>query len=376
MIDKIFLTETLDKLNTISTDFLSANTFVGLDGYIDFIQRVVKSQNDDGPEYYSTIKEFADHLGKAAGKSGQIELVTQETKLGGNAPIMAHALGSLGFKTTCIGNFGKQSIDRAFQDIHENVELLSVGNPAITNALEFHDGKIILSEVGPFKDLDWAYLKNEIGIDHLISNINASLLIALVDWCNLPYSTDIWKGILEEVLPEIDDKKRYIFFDIADPSRRSDEEIQDALEVIGGYNKFGKVTLGLNENETEKLYSCLNRINQTTEEESISLIEKGNYIYKNIHVRNLLIHPIDRAISINDSGISEIVGRYVKHPKISTGGGDNFNAGYCLGQLSGLDIEASMITGIANSGAYVQNGKSSSLDELKKYLTNWINESE
>ncbi|MCK5699860.1 MAG: hypothetical protein KAI29_01845, partial [Cyclobacteriaceae bacterium] len=131
-----------------------------------------------------------------------------------------------------------------------------------------------------------------------------------------------------------------------------------------------------NENETEKLYSCLNRINQTSEEESISLIEKGNYIYKNINVWNLLIHPTDRAISINNSGVSEITGRFVKHPKISTGGGDNFNAGYCLGQLSGLDIESSMITGIANSGAYVQNGKSSSLDELKKYLTNWINESE
>ncbi|MCK5210962.1 MAG: hypothetical protein KAQ79_23190 [Cyclobacteriaceae bacterium] len=374
MINKIFLTETLNKLNTISADFLNANTFVGLDGYIDFIQRAVKSQNEEGPEYFATIEDFAQHIGKAAGKSAQIELVTQETKLGGNAPIMAHALGSLGFKTTCIGNFGKESIDHVFQDIHENVELLSVGNSATTNALEFHDGKIILSEVGPFKGLDWEYLKKEAGFETLTSKINLSSLVALVDWCNLPFSTNIWEGILNEIMPSANQSNRHFFFDIADPSRRSDKEIQEALEVIGGYNTFGKVTLGLNENETEKLYSCLNRINQTSEEESISLIEKGNYIYKNINVWNLLIHPTDRAISINNSGVSEITGRFVKHPKISTGGGDNFNAGYCLGQLSGLDIESSMITGIANSGAYVQNGKSSSMTDLKEYLINWIDE--
>ena len=376
MTNKLFLVETLNKLTTISPDLFRANAFVGLDGYIDFIQRAVKSQNEDGPEYFTTIEDFALHIRKAAGKSAQIELVTQETKLGGNAPIMAHALGTLGFKTSCLGNFGKGTIHQVFQEIHDNVTLLSIGDSALTNALEFHDGKLILSEVGPFKGLDWAYLINEVGLDHLIDKLNSSVLIALVDWCNLPFSTDIWRGILEEALPEIDVKKRYFFFDIADPSRRSDAEIQEALGVIEGYNNFGLVTLGLNENETEKLYLCLNRINETTEEENISLIDKGNFIFKNINVWNLLIHPINRAISINNSGVSEIVGRYVEHPKISTGGGDNFNAGYCLGQLLGLNMEESMITGIANSGAYVQNGRSNSLDELKEYIANWITELE
>lgn len=376
MTNKLFLTDTLNKLANISPGFFGANTFVGLDGYIDFIQRAVKSQNEIGPEYFATIEEFALHIGKAAGKSAQVELVTQETKLGGNAPIMAHALGTLGFKTSCLGNFGKETIHPVFQEIHDNVTLLSIGDSALTNALEFHDGKLILSEVGPFKSLDWAYLKNKVGLDHLKDKLNSSTLIALVDWCNLPFSTNIWRGILEEVLPEIDDLKRNFFFDIADPSRRSDVEIQEALEVIEGYNSFGLVTLGLNENETEKLYSCLNRINETIEEENISLIDKGNYIFKNIKVWNLLIHPTDRAISISTNGISEIAGRFVEHPKISTGGGDNFNAGYCLGQLLGLNMEESMITGMANSGAYVQNGRSNSLDELIEYVENWIAELE
>jgi len=371
---KIFLTSALEKLKQLSSKTINRKAFVGLDGYIDFIQRAVRTQTQKGPEFFNTIADFASHIGKAAGKSAQIELITQETKLGGNAPIMAEALANLGCKTTCIGNFGKDDIHPIFQQMHGNVTLLSIGDSSMTNALEFHDGKLILSEVGPFKHLDWNYLKNEPGLPALIKELDSSHLVALVDWCNLPYSTDIWDGILREILPKIHGKERHFFFDIADPSRRSDEELIEALDVITGYNQYGKVTLGLNENETEKLYSCLNRINYTQEEEGISLIEQGNYIFKHITIWNLLIHPTNRSISINNDGISELKGRYIQKPKISTGGGDNFNAGYCLGQLLNLDVETSMIIGMANSGDYVLHGQSPSMDGLIKYITNWISD--
>ena len=146
------------------------------------------------------------------------------------------------------------------------------------------------------------------------------------------------------------------------------------LEVIGGYMDYGFVTLGLNENETEKLYACLCRIHGNTPENASNLIEKGAYIYRNIHVHNLLVHPVDRAISFHKDGVTRIDGRVVKQPKISTGGGDNFNAGYCLGQLSGFDLPQSMVTAMANSGAYVQNGKSPSLHELRAYISKWKSE--
>jgi len=373
---KNFLESALQKLSAVKEEDLSKNTFVGLDGYVDLIQRAVKSQTTKGPEYFETIADFALHLGKAAGKSGQVELVTQEKKLGGNAPIMAHSLGSLGFETACIGNFGEQSIIDVFQDINEKVELLSIGEPAMTNALEFHDGKLILSEVGPFKIQDWAYIKDKAKIENLIQKVDESVLIALVDWCNLPYSTESWKGILHDVLPKTTTKDRYFFFDIADPSRRSDDEIKEALDTIGQYRAFGKVTLGLNENETEKLYSCLVRMNNENEVDRFDLIDKGKYIFEHISVWNLLVHPTNRSISIQKDSVIELYGRVVEKPKISTGGGDNFNAGYCLGQMLGYDLEECMVTGMANSGAYVQNGQSANIDNLKVYIQNWISESE
>jgi hypothetical protein len=371
---KQFLKNTLKKLSEVSDEQFVLTSFVGLDGYIDLIQRAVKIQTDNGPEYFETITDFANHLQKAAGKSGQVELVTQEKKLGGNAPIMAHSLGSLGFATTCIGNFGAASPIDVFQDIHSNVRLLSIGEPAMTNALEFHDGKLILSEVGPFKMQDWEYIKAKAGLDALRQKIDESTLIALVDWCNLPFSTESWKGILVDILPKIEQRDRFFFFDIADPGRRSDDEIKEALDTIAQYKNYGSVTLGLNENETEKLYGCLTRINNEDEILQLSLIEKARYIYNHINVWNLLVHPTDRSISIQNDKVIELHGRVVKKPKISTGGGDNFNSGYCVGQLLGFGLEECMIAGMASSGAYVQNGQSADKKALMDYIKTWLDE--
>jgi sugar/nucleoside kinase (ribokinase family) len=373
---KNLLEKTHRKLSEISEKKMIQQAFVGLDGYIDLIQRAVQVHTANGPQYFETITDFAIHLQKAAGKSGQVELVTQEKKLGGNAPIMAHSLGSLGFDTTCIGNFGAANIIDVFQEINSKVSLMSIGDPAMTNALEFHDGKLILSEVGPFKIQDWNYIKKKAGLENLIRSIDRSSLIALVDWCNLPYSTESWKGILQDILPKIQKKERFFFFDIADPSRRSDLEIKEALDTIGKYNNFGTVTLGLNENETEKLYECLTRINDEDHVLQLSLIDKAKYIFKHINVWNLLVHPTNRSISIQNDRITEIAGKVVKRPKISTGGGDNFNSGYCVGQMLGFDVESCMITGMAASGAYVQDGQSASIKDLIAYLETWKSEKE
>ena len=47
-------------------------------------------------------------------------------------------------------------------------------------------------------------------------------------------------------------------------------------------------------------------------------------------------------------------GPYTSNPRLTTGAGDNFNAGFCLGQLLGLSPQQCLITGTGTSGFYVQ----------------------
>src|SRR5215472_5785130 len=87
------------------------SAFIGLDGFVDEILHVVDKR--ESAEKYSrvpTIAQFAERLAGAAGKSTNIELVRQLTKLGGNGPIMANAMASFGFRVTYLGILGYPSL--------------------------------------------------------------------------------------------------------------------------------------------------------------------------------------------------------------------------------------------------------------------------
>ena len=53
---------------------------------------------------------------------------------------------------------------------------------------------------------------------------------------------------------------------------------------------------------------------------------------------------------------------------ISTGAGDHFNAGFCLGKLIGADNEIALQLGVATSGYYVRTAKSPAPGDLVSFL--------
>jgi sugar/nucleoside kinase (ribokinase family) len=57
----------------------------------------------------------------------------------------------------------------------------------------------------------------------------------------------------------------------------------------------------------------------------------------------------------------------VQQPKISTGAGDHFNAGFCLGRVLGFSLRESLCIGAATSGYYVRTAKSPTAAELVEF---------
>ena len=121
--------------------------FVGLDGFVDEILHVVDKR--ESAEKYSrlpTIAQLASRLSAAAGRSTNVELVGQLTKLGGNGPIMANALASFGMKVSYLGILGYPNLHPVFADFAKRAEVHSIAEPGYTDALEFEDGKIMLGK--------------------------------------------------------------------------------------------------------------------------------------------------------------------------------------------------------------------------------------
>src|ERR1043165_6314190 len=148
----------------------SVKATVGLDGFVDEIIAVVDKRHDGGKfDPVKTIGHLGAKITAAAGESSNYELVVKQMKLGGNGPIMANALASIGMDVTYIGNLGYPNIHPVFTEFASRARVYSIGEPAHTDALEFEDGKLMLGKLTPLNQVNWDNLLERIGREKLRS---------------------------------------------------------------------------------------------------------------------------------------------------------------------------------------------------------------
>ena len=169
------------------------SAFVGLDGFVDEILHVVdKRESAECFQRLPTIARLAERLAAAAGRSGNLELVPQLTKLGGNGPIMANALASFGLQVTYLGALGYPGLHPVFRDFAAHAEVHSIAQPGTTDALEFDDGKIMLGKHATLQEVTWENIQARYGLEKFTAKFNRSDLVAFVNWTMLPYMSDLW----------------------------------------------------------------------------------------------------------------------------------------------------------------------------------------
>jgi hypothetical protein len=337
--------------------------FVGLDGFVDEILHVVdKRENAEVFLRLPTISKLAERLAAAAGKSTNIELVNQVTKLGGNGPIMANALVSFNLKVTYLGALGYPNLHPVFDDFSKRAEVISIAGPGTTDALEFEDGKIMVGKLDTLKQMTWENIQTRCGLERFTSRFGVADLVGFVNWTMLPYMSDIWESLLEKVCPCMAADKRIIFFDLADPEKRTRADIHRALDLIGKFEKYFNVILGLNEKEAHEIGAVFGLKPKTASPESLAELAKG--IAAKLPISTLVVHPTQYALAVSKGQVSLAQGPYTAKPLITTGAGDHFNSGFCLGKLLGLDDTTSLLTGVTTSGYYVRTAQSPTISQL------------
>ena len=343
--------------------------FIGLDGFVDEILHVVdKRDNADSFQRVPTIAKFAARLA-AAGKSTNVELVNIFTKLGGNGPIMANALASLGLQVTYLGCLGYPNLHPVFTDFAKRAEVHSIAEPGHTDALEFDDGKIMVGKHESLKQVNWANILTRYGTEKFAAKFSSADLVGFVNWTMLTAMSDIWSEVQREICPSLLGKRRKIFFDLADPEKRPAKDIQRALDLIVGFEKYFDVILGLNEKEAYEVGGVLSL--NTTDHSPEGLSALAISIQGKLPINTLVVHPVAFALAVSGGQVSLVEGPFVSKPLITTGAGDHFNSGFCLGKLLGLDNAAAVLTGVSTSGHYVRTGKSPSIPDLAALMQNW-----
>jgi len=355
------------KLSAAVPALASMRALIGLDGFVDEIIAVVDKRLDlKRYEPMKTIQVLGQKILQAAGQSSNYELLVTQTKLGGNGPIMGNALASAGMAVTYIGGLGYPALHPVFADFAKRAKVISIAEPGHTDALEFEDGKLMFGKHQSLGDINWDNLIGRVGKDQLINLASSAKLIGMVNWTMLPFMSDIWSRLQSEILPKCPPMERTIFIDLADPEKRTHEDIAAALKILSGFQASANVILGLNLKESTAIAEVLG-IDIVGDPEA-AIEQTAGAIRQKLAVGCVVIHPRKGAAAATARESAAFAGPFVQQPKISTGAGDHFNAGFCLGRVLGLSLEESLCAGVGTSGYYVRTATSPTAAELAEFL--------
>ena len=356
----------------------SLNMMVGIDGFVDEIIHVVDKRTDfKNYTRIRTIADFGSRISNASGLSTNLEMVTVDAKLGGNGPILSNALMEYGVNLTYIGALGKPDIHPVFHPMVKKANAIySLCDPGRSDACEFEDGKIMLGKHSTLKDITWDSVKNALGgAEGVAALIKDCHLFGMENWTMIPNMSDIWEGIIKEVFALLPtaatvEEKPLVFFDLADPEKRTKEDIFKAMTLIKQFEEKFRVILGLNEKEIYEISAVLD-ISIEPQESAGMLKSAVLKVYKKLGIYCLMVHPVKSACCAIGGQYYNIEGPYCKNPKLTTGAGDNLNAGFCLGMSLGPDALSCLALGVCTSGYYVRNAKSPNFEQVIKFAELW-----
>ena len=342
---------------------------IGLDGFVDEIVHLVDQRQDfERFTRIPTIASLGERITRAAGLSTNIEMVPVQLKLGGNGPIFSNGLLSYGVKLTYIGALGEGAIHPVFEDMAAKAEkVISLCNPGHTHAMEFEDGKLLMGKITVLNEITWDRVKEMVGSPkEIAAMIDKCDLFGMENWTMIPYMSQVWQGLIDEVFPLMADRsvKPLAFFDLADPEKRTKEDILEAMQLIGKFEDKFRAVLGLNEKE-------LYEIAEVFGIKADGLKNTTMATYKALGIYCLVVHPVKEACCVIDGEYYQVEGPYCEKPVLTTGAGDNFNTGFCLGQSLGLSPQESITLGVCTSGFYVRNAKSPTYAEVMDFAKTW-----
>jgi len=346
-----------------------AKATIGFDGFLDEIIHAVDLRTDkDHYEPIPTIESLGRRILSAAGKSANIELVPLQQKLGGNGPLMASALGSLGPKIVCVGLMGKplHSVFEKLASDLPNIEMISAGDPGYTQALEFTDGKLMLGKPGTMRDMNWPNLVAALGgrRDEVLFQGD---LLACTNWTQLTEMTPLLME-LERVLPVSHDLT--IFFDLADPEKRPKQDLLEVLQLMGKLQRKARVILGVNLREAEQVSAVLG-IKEIPQDSVEGGMDASRRIAETMGIHGVVIHMVAYASAHVDGVTAGVPGPFCAKPVLTTGAGDHFNGGFTGGYLAGLPLAQCLWTGVCTSGTYVRIGRSPTFEEITGFMADW-----
>lgn len=351
------ITKYVDYINNIK-----GNVLLGCDGFVDETYEIVevrKSLSEFTP--MGNLKQFGELL-VARGEGGVgVELVPKRRCEGGFGINTGRIAAILGIKPILPGLYGRNEIDPAFVEFEDSCELLSMGDPALTIALEFDNGKLLMTNLEAVSSLTWNDFETFFGEEKLKELFSDLDILGLGYWS----LTADFDGFFEGFMKQYDTIKppRRMFFDFADIKKKSSESFLKSLELIKAYNSKIPMTFSLNEHEVLELCS---RIGVEVPELTPAAIASALTVAREkIGFDELVVHTPEFAAA-SSAADGEAYAMQERQSKVirSAGAGDSFNGGYICASLGDLPIKERLVMANAATAFFVTHATGPTKEQL------------
>ena len=341
---------------------LKGKVLLGCDGFVDETYEIVevrKSPDEFVP--MKRLRQFGELLVARADGGVGVELVPKRRCEGGFAINTGRVAACLGLRPCLPGLYGKAGIDPAYQEFQDSCELLSLGDPALTIALEFGDGKVLMSNLEAVSSLGWADFKNHFGETKLKELFAGVDILGLGYWSLTSNFDGLFLGFMVQYATAT--PPRRMFFDFADIKKKSSESFMRSLEMIRSYTGKIPMTFSMNEHEVMELFLRIGV--ERPELKPAAIAAALTVAREKIGFDELVVHTPEFGAASNarEGEAYAIQDRQTKIVRLA-GAGDSFNGGYLCASLGDLPVKQRLVVANAVTAFFVTHATGPTKEQL------------
>ena len=328
-------------------------TMIG-DGFVDEVWEIVDARKGvTDYTLYEQMGRFGQRIVDTGSGGIGLELVKKRPNtFGGLTGNIGYSSARLGANTTIVGVFGENGLDPSFEEVAQLCNVISVDAPSVTHVFEFGDGKLLMSHMESVLNINWNKIVQVAGLEKMQSLISDSDIIAVGYWSVLPHFDDILENICK-YLPE-DGKKRRFFYDFADLKKKDMDSLKFTLDLLKKLSEKAPMTLSLNEHEAAVIFGLYG---ETLDDSGKPLKDKLEDVRKKLGLDELVVHdPHFGVAACSGEEPAFVSARFCTNVVRSAGAGDNFNGGYIVARLAGLNITERLHVANAAVGYFIRTG--------------------
>lgn len=197
--------------------------------------------------------------------------------------------------------------------------------------------------------------------------------IAFADWSLFANASDYWDKLLTEVIKPLKTKELQFIFYLGNISSRPIFMVDEMLDIMGDFARYGQVTFIMDQQEMKKLWEALNGVNTARSDLwPFDNEERYKSLFNTMNIHKLVVYASNGVSLYSKKEQFNLTRRVLAIPiENAPHGRNNFINGYTLGLSLQLESALSIILGIIYFELKTQYNISPDRQALLSHIKTW-----